>query len=177
MPRHVSSPIQNRRRAYMPLAAFQLTSKQWISLVSLLGVQLCAAFYLQGMAILAPAFALHYHLNALEVSALISIKAVGTVLGSLGIGISLDRIGGLHLSWIGLLPAMVLFAVTAGLVTSYPELLLSMLVMGMFLPVFSVAGRHAVTRDFPTELNGMLLGVLQSVIPLGGILAGALFPL
>ncbi len=157
--------------------ALKPTSSQWVSLIAFLTVQFLAAFYLQGMAILAPAFALTYHLNALQVSTLISVKAFGTVLGGLVLGASLDRINGRYLSWIGLLSALLLFAFTEGWIASYPVLLFSMLVLGMVLPVFSILGLYAITHDYPANQIGKLLGIRQSVIPLGGIVAGAAFPL
>ena len=154
-----------------------LTRKQWLALLSLLSVQVLAAFYLQGMAILAPAFALTYHLNVLQMSTLISAKALGSVLGGLAIGVGLDRFGGRRIAWIGLFSTLILFAIAGGMVNHYPELLLSMLLLGVVLPIFSVVGLYAITHDFPPQYAGMLLGFRQGVIPLGGIMAGALFPM
>ncbi|MCL5980766.1 MAG: MFS transporter [Gammaproteobacteria bacterium] len=154
-----------------------LTRKQWLALLSLLSIQVLAAFYLQGMAILAPAFALTYHLNVLQMSTLISAKALGSVLGGLAIGVGLDRFGGRRIAWIGLFSTLILFAIAGGMVNHYPDLLLSMLLLGMVLPIFSVVGLYAITHDFPPQYAGMLLGFRQGVIPLGGIMAGALFPM
>jgi Major Facilitator Superfamily. len=134
-----------------------LTRKQWLILLSLLIVQALAALYLQGMAILAPAFALTYHLNFLQVSTLISAKALGSVLGGLALGVGLDRVGGRRIVWIGLFSSVVLFAIAGGMVKNYPELLLSMLLLGMVLPIFSVVGLYAITHDFPPHNVGMLL--------------------
>ena len=154
-----------------------LTRKQWLALLSLLSIQVLAAFYLQGMAILAPAFALTYHLNVLQMSTLISAKALGSVLGGLALGVGLDRFGGRRIAWIGLFSTLILFAIAGGWVNHYPDLLLSMLLLGMVLPIFSVVGLYAITHDFPPQYAGMLLGFRQGVIPLGGIMAGALFPM
>lgn len=64
-----------------------------------------------------------------------------------------------------------------GIVKHYPELLLCMLFLGIVLPIFSVVALYAITHDFPTQYAGILLGFRQGVIPLGGIMAGALFPM
>jgi MFS family permease len=154
-----------------------LARKQWLALLLLLSVQVFAAFYLQGMAILAPAFALTYHLSVLQMSILISAKALGSVLGGLVLGVGLDRFGGRRVAWIGLLPTLILFAIAGGMVNHYPDLLLSMLLLGMALPIFSVVSLYAITHDFPPQYVGMILGFRQGVIPLGGIMAGALFPM
>ena len=158
----------------MPL---NLTLPHWLSLTALLVVQFLAAFYLQGMAILAPAFAAAYHLDAFQVSTLISVKAFGSVLGSLTLGAGLDRINSRHLPWIGLLSALLLFGFVKKWIVGYPVLLGSMLILGMVLPVFSILGLYAITHDYPAHQVGKLLGIRQSVIPLGGIVAGTMFPL
>ncbi len=160
-----------------PKVRVHLARQQWLALLSLLVVQVLAAFYLQGMAILAPAFARTYHLNVLQVSTLISAKALGSVLGGLALGVGLDRVGGRRVVWIGLFSVVVLFAIAGGMVKNYLELLLSMLLLGMVLPIFSVVSLYAITHDFPPDYIGMLLGARQGVIPLGGITAGALFPM
>ena len=154
-----------------------LTLPQWLSLAALLIVQFLAAFYLQGMAILAPAFAAAYHLDALQVSTLISVKAFGSVLGGLALGASLDRVNGRHLPWIGLLSALLLLGFAEKWIVGYSVLLGSMLILGMVIPVFSILGLYAITHDYPAHQVGKLLGICLSVIPLGGIVAGTVFPL
>lgn len=163
-----------RNRKSLPL---NLTLPQWLSIAALLIVQFLAAFYLQGMVILAPAFAAAYHLDALQVSTLISVKAFGSVLGGLALGASLDRINGRHLPWVGLLSALLLLGFAEKWIVGYFVLLVSMLILGMLLPVFSILGLYAITHDYPAHQVGKLLGIRQSVIPLGGIVAGTVFPL
>lgn len=98
-------------KLFMLKVQLHLTRKQWLALLLLLSVQIFAAFYLQGMAILAPAFALTYHLNGFEMSTLISVKALGSVLGGSVIGAGLDRVGGRHLAWFGVFATAILFMI------------------------------------------------------------------
>lgn len=153
-----------------------LPRKQRGILVALLAIQASVVFCMQGLAILTPAFLVTYHLTNSQGGTLVSAVAIGGVFGSVAIGAGLDWSRSYILARMGLLAALILFAIAGGIVRGYVELLLSLLLLGSVLPIFGITGLHAITRYYSAQYVGMLLGFRQGVILVGSIMAAALFP-
>jgi MFS family permease len=129
----------------------------------------------QGLATLAPFFQMEYNLSR----GMVGMVAVMANLGAFFIyalaGKAVDVFGeriiiGLGSISIGLISMGMIF------VKSFNLLLLSTLLMGVGLATATPGGSKAIKTWFAKEQRGMAMGIRQTGVPLGGMIAALVFP-
>lgn len=129
----------------------------------------------QGLPTLGPALRDTYGLSIAGLGALLSATSLGTALAVLGWGRMSDRWDERHVSAVGLLGMsaslfMAAFVSTAGLAIAI------FMVAGLFAAAPTVAIVKGLAREVPVQRLGLALGIRQSAVPLGGVVAGVLLP-
>jgi sugar phosphate permease len=133
-----------------------------------------SAVYL-GVAVLAPPLRDKYGLSLAEVGVVIASPGIGAMLTLLPWGLLVDRIGERIVSALGL--GLAAAALAGAAVASDAAALVTMLALAgaAGASVNSATGRAVMTWFDRTE-RGFALGVRQTAIPLGGVLAGLGLP-
>ena len=113
-------------------------------------------------------------LSAATVGLTISSFTAGRVLGSYAAGVTADRVGERRVLVIGGLATGALVAVAVTL--PLPGLLVMLLFAGVASAASTPAGGRLVLLAFPRTRRGFALGVRQTGIPIGGLIAAVLLP-
>jgi len=129
----------------------------------------------QGLPSLGPALRDTYGLSTAGLGALLSATSLGTAVAVLGCGRMSDRWDERHVSAVGLLGMSASLLVVAFVNTA--ELAIAiLLVVGLFAAAPTVAIVKGLARGVPVQRLGLALGIRQSAVPLGGVVAGVLLP-
>lgn len=129
-----------------------------------------------GLPALGPAVRDAYGLSLSQVGLAFAAVTVGTIVTSVPWGVLTDRIGERPVMALGLAGAAGALMVAA-LVSSYPALLLALLVAGMLGASATGASGRAVMGWFARDERGFALGMRQMALPLGGAIASVALPL
>lgn len=129
-----------------------------------------------GVPTLAPFFASTFALSAAQVGLMVSSLGVGRTLGVLPAGLLVDRIGENAVMVTAGVVGGVLFTL-AGLAPAWWTAAAALLLAGVFTGSAGPAGTKFIIGAFPAHRRGLPMGVRQSAIPLGGLLAAAALPL
>lgn len=125
---------------------------------------------------LAPYIRADLGLSLAAVGLLNTYMYIGTMLGSLPAGWLTDRFGSRTVMIAGTLSgaalALLIALFTHGQFSFIPFLFLVGLVVASSTP----AGSQAVAQSFPPERRGLVIGLRQMAVPLGGTLAAAILP-
>ena len=129
----------------------------------------------QGIPTLAGFFKRDLGLSASGAGLLVSAYFLGKILGSYAAGIAADRLGERRVLVLGgtAAAAFVALAAAAGPLALVFALLL---LAGVAGAAGTPAGGRLVLVAFPAERRGLALGIRQTGIPLGGIVAAAVLP-
>jgi MFS transporter, ACS family, hexuronate transporter len=129
-----------------------------------------------GVPTLAPFFASTFALSAGQVGLLVSSLGVGRTFGALPAGLLVDRIGETTVMVVAGVVSAGLFAL-AGLAPAWWGVAAALAVAGVFTGSAGPAGTKFIIGAFPPTRRGLPMGVRQSAIPLGGLLAAVALPL
>jgi MFS family permease len=145
------------------LLALALTSQLTVSIVQ------------WGGGALGPDLMHRYHLSAAGLGALLSAGAVGNALARIVAGGVIDRIGARRPLIAGGLVAGTALAV-GGLAAGAWTLGAALLVFGTAGAFVAIAGTVSVFHSFPAERRGTALGIRQTAVAGGGLVASVLLP-
>ncbi len=144
----------------------------WHVLLLALGAQVGISVIDQGIPTLAGFLKRDLELSAGGAGLLVSAYAFGKIVGSYAAGVAADRLGERRVLVLGGAGAATLVALAA---TAAPIglLFLLLLMAGIAGAAGTPAGGRLVLLAFPAERRGLALGIRQTGIPLGGLVAAA----
>ncbi|HKV46081.1 MAG TPA: MFS transporter, partial [bacterium] len=128
-----------------------------------------------GLPILAPYWRDAFHLSLAQVGVLLGAFDLGALLLFIPIGLLADRWGGAAILGAGALFTAAMTALTTR-AHGYWPLALLLAVAGLGYGSGQTAGTQAVAAAFGAGKRGIAMGVRQSGLPLGGLLAAILLP-
>jgi MFS family permease len=113
-------------------------------------------------------------LSASTAGLAVSSLAFGKIFGAYAAGVAADRVGERRVLVLGgfIAASLVALAAASPLALLFPVLVLA----GVAVSAGTPAGGRLVLLAFPPERRGLALGIRQTGIPLGGLLAAALLP-
>ena len=148
---------------------------RWAVLAAGTAAQTAFAALTVGLPVLAPELRDHYGLTLGQIGVVLSSVWLGTILTFLPWGLAADRIGERAVLGIGLGTCGVL-AAAAGFTSRYASLVLLLTLAGAAGASVNSASGRAVMRWFAPGERGLALGVRQTAIPAGALLAALLLP-
>jgi MFS family permease len=104
----------------------------------------------------------------------VSSFAIGKIFGAYAAGVAADRFGERRVLILGSFVAAALVAVAAA--TPFPAFTIFLLPAGMAGSASTPAGGRLVLLAFPRNRHGLALGIRQTGIPIGGVIAAAVLP-
>ncbi|RIH88018.1 putative MFS-type transporter [Meiothermus luteus] len=125
---------------------------------------------------LAPYIRADLGLSLTAVGLLNTFIYIGTMLGSLPSGWLTDRLGSRKVMVAGALIGAGLALAVALFVNSQWAFVPFLFLVGLVVASATPAGSQAVARSFPPERRGLVIGLRQMAVPLGGTLAAAVLP-
>ncbi|HEY6835612.1 MAG TPA: MFS transporter, partial [Gaiellaceae bacterium] len=128
-----------------------------------------------GLPVLAPAIRDAHSLSLLQVGVVLDALWVGTLLTLLPWGVLADRTGERLVLATGLV-ACAIALVAAGRAESFESLILLVGIAGAAGASVNAASGRAVMQWFPAAERGFALGVRQTAVPLGGLIAALILP-
>ena len=174
------SPVQDdpagARQAPSSFLSAHGSRYMWVVLALAVTTQTAGSVISQGIYTLVPfwksAFGLSPALASLAVSALNG----GQILSMLGLGRAIDRHGERLVLSLTLIAAALTAFAAAAFASTYPVLLLLILILGAFYASVQTGGTRAILRWFPPERRGLATGCRQAAVPLGTALAALILP-
>lgn len=128
------------------------------------------------LAVLAPALRDEYQLTLTQVGVVLAAEWIGLTLSMLPWGFAADRYGERWTLAAGLTGCAVCLA-GAAFAPSYESLVALLLLAGAFGGAVQSGSGRAVTSWFAREERGLALGVRQTAVPVGGLIAAVAIPL
>jgi MFS family permease len=125
---------------------------------------------------LAPFIRADLGLSLAAVGLLNTFIYLGTMLGSLPSGWLTDRLGSRTVMIVGTLAGAGLAVAVAVLAQSQWIFIPLLFLVGLVVASSTPAGAQAVALSFPPERRGLVIGLRQMAVPLGGALAAAILP-
>ena len=137
-------------------------------------VQTMTAMALVTVPVLTPEIAAALDIDTATVGLYQSVAFTGAALLALMSGSLVLRHGGVRVNQV----SVVLSAIGLGLAITgaVPVIALGAILAGMGYGLATPAASHVLARATPMERRGLVFSIKQSAVPLGGLVAGALFP-
>jgi MFS family permease len=144
------------------------------ALTAALVAQVAVSVSEQGLPVLTGFIKRDLALSAAVAGVLVGAVPAGKAIGSYAAGAAVDRIGERRVLALGamLFGALVLVATAA----PFAALLALLVVGGLFAATATPAGGKLVLLSFPVTRRGLAMGIRQTGIPLGGLVAALLLP-
>ena len=157
-----------------PAAARGISPAAWRLLGAALVSQVGVSVVEQGIPTLTGFIKASLGLSAAAAGATVASFTAGRVLGSYAAGVAADRLG----ERLVLVVGGVATGVVVGVAVSLPLglLVVGLVLAGMASAASTPAGGRLVLLAFPRNRRGLALGVRQTGVPIGGLLAAALLP-
>jgi sugar phosphate permease len=150
--------------------------RRWLVLAVGTFAQASQAAVLFGLAVLAPDLRDRYDLSLTQVGVLLGVSSIGAVLTLLPWGLAADQIGERVTGTVGLLGASAAMA-GAAYASDFAVLVLLLAIAGASGASINTATGRAVTSWFTRATRGFALGVRQTSVPIGGLVAAVGIPL
>ncbi len=138
-------------------------------------VQVTVSLILLGYPAVVPFVKDDLHLTLAQAGVFASIPGLGMLLGVMAAGWTVDRTGERRVLTLGGLATGAAAALPV-LAPSYPLLLAAIVVVGVGGATPTPAGARAVMVEFPRRQRGLAMGIRQTGVPLGGVLAALTLP-
>ena len=148
---------------------------RWAVLAAGTAAQTGAAIFGIGLPVIAPALQDEYGLSISEVGLLLAAPWIGGTLTLLPWGIAADRFGERAVLAVGLGGSAVVLAASA-YAQSFEDLMGLLAVAGAAGSSVQSASGRAVMHWFDADERGLALGIRQTSIPLGGLIAALTLP-
>ena len=149
---------------------------RWAVLAAGTAAQASMSAVFFGVPVLAPALRDEFDLTLSQVGIALSSLWIGPILTLLGWGLLADRFGERVVLATGLAACGALVA-AAGFASAFAVLVLLLLLSGAAGSSVNAASGRAVMHWFMPEERGFALGIRQTAIPLGGVVAALALPL
>ena len=159
------------------MPAMQATAAErspWTILGLAVGVQFGVSLVDQGVLTLTGFIKLDFGLSAFSAGLVVASFALGRIIGAYAAGVAADRLGEQRTLLVG------------GLATAGTVLMASLMPLPVFVPLMVMAGAagasatpaggRLVLLAFPRNRHGVALGIRQTGIPVGGLVAAATLP-
>ncbi|WP_136069363.1 MFS transporter [Modicisalibacter radicis] len=150
-------------------------SYRWWILTAAVTAQTTAAVSTQGIGVLGGFIQEDLQLSNASIGLLAGVLNVAPILGLLLAGEWLDRVGECLVIGIGAL-IMGLAMILSGFITTFSGLLICLFFVGVGYSTAQPGGTKAVFHWFPVRERGLAMGIRQAGLPLGGVVAAAIFP-
>jgi MFS family permease len=147
---------------------------RWRVLALALAAQCGISVIEQGIPTLTGFLKADLHLSAAAAGLAVSAFAFGKIFGAYAAGVAADRVGERRVLIVGGVGAALLVAVAAAVPS--PFIFVLLVAAGVAGAAGTPAGGRLVLNAFPRDRRGFALGIRQSGIPLGGLIAAALLP-
>jgi len=148
---------------------------RWTILALGTGAQTAYSAVFLGIPVLAPALQREYGLGLTQVGLAIAAANAGSVVTLLGWGLLADRAGERRVLAVGLAGCGAGLLVAA-FAPSFPVLLAALTVAGASGASVNAASGRAVMTWFAREQRGFALGIRQTALPIGGMIAALILP-
>lgn len=148
---------------------------RWAVLAAGTGAQASFSALTVGLAVLAPVLREEYDLTLGEVGLVLAAGWIGATVTLLPWGLAADRYGERVVLGVGLLGSAA-FVVGAAYATSFGSLLAFLMLAGAAGASVNSASGRAVMHWFDASERGLALGLRQTAIPLGGLVAALVVP-
>jgi sugar phosphate permease len=152
-----------------------LSRYRWLVLAAGTAAQTSFSAVIVGLPVLAPALRDAHSLSLVQVGVVLDSLWIGTLLTLLPWGLLADRVGERLVLGVGLVACAVAL-VAAGHAGSFGSLILLVGLAGAAGASVNAASGRAVMQWFPAAERGLALGVRQTAIPLGGLVAALVLP-
>jgi MFS family permease len=149
--------------------------RAWWLLGSAVWAQVTISVAELGVPTIAPYLKQSFGLSAAGVGLLVATINLGRIIGSIPAGRAVDRVGEELVMTIGGLGVAVFFAVAA-FVSGVVAVGASLVGAGIFAGSATPAGAKLVLDAFPPARRGLPMGIRQSAVPLGALIAALLLP-
>ncbi|MEX3623044.1 MFS transporter [Viridibacillus arvi] len=147
-------------------------TKWLIVLVATLS-QTAATFVTYGMGPIAAFYQIEWDLSALQTGFIVSAVNIGPIFSMIIFGYWMDKKGEKQIiGWGSIL--LGLSVLTLVFVNNYIILLLLLVLVGIWYGSAQTGGSTAIVKWFPDKHRGLALGIRQTGIPIGGVLASVL---
>ncbi|PSR22647.1 MAG: MFS transporter [Sulfobacillus acidophilus] len=133
------------------------------------------SFVQQGIVIMGVYFAVQYRLTLAQMGLVTTALSLGIMTSMVMMGAIADRAGPRRLLFVGT-GAMTASVLAMLLASRFDVLLVVLYVLGAMLAIVPAAGTKAVFTAFRDRPRGMVMGIRQTGVPIGALLAAALLP-
>jgi len=133
------------------------------------------SFVQQGIVVMGVFFATIYHLTLAQMGLVTTALSLGIMTSMVIMGAVVDRIGPRRLLFAGSV-LMSLLALGLLIVSGFYTLLILLYGLGVALAIAPASGTKAVFTAFQDRPRGMVMGIRQTGVPLGALLAASLLP-
>jgi MFS family permease len=133
------------------------------------------SFVQQGIVIMGVYFAVQYRLTLAQMGLVTTALSLGIMTSMVMMGAIADRAGPRRLLFVGTW-AMTLLSLVLLAVSRFDALLVVLYALGVVLAIVPAAGTKAVFTAFRGRPRGMVMGIRQTGVPIGALLAAALLP-
>ncbi len=134
-----------------------------------------ASFVQQGIVVMGIFFASQYRLSLAEMGLVTTALSLGITSSMVVMGAVADRVGPRRLLFYGTI-GMSLLSLALLRQSQFSALLLILFSLGVMLAAAPAAGTKAVFTAFRDGPRGMVMGIRQTGVPLGALLAASLLP-
>jgi MFS family permease len=169
-------PDAGNARAGRPLAAGAASRYRWLVLVAGTAAQTSFSAVLVGLPVLAPVLRDEFDLSLFRVGVVLDGLWVGALLTLLPWGLLADRVGERIVIGTGLAGCGTAL-IASGYAGSFEGLVILLGLAGAAGASVNSASGRAVMQWFPAAERGLALGVRQTAIPLGGLIAAVVLPM
>ena len=159
----------------MTIASPRVTRYRWTILALGTGAQTAYSAVFLGIPVLAPALQREYGLSLTRVGLAIAAANAGSVATLLGWGLLADRVGERSVLSAGLAGCGG-GLVVAAFAPSFPVLVLALSCAGASGASVNAASGRAVMTWFARDQRGFALGIRQTALPIGGMVAALVLP-
>ncbi len=133
------------------------------------------SFVQQGIVVMGVYFAVLYHLSLAQMGLVTTALSLGVMVSMVVMGAVADRYGPPRLLFWGAL-TMALLSLGLLIVSGFYGVLMVLFFLGMALAIAPASGTKAVFTAFQDRPRGMVMGIRQTGVPIGALLAASLLP-
>lgn len=152
----------------------RVASNAWLLLAGALFIQVGVSVVDQGLPALTGFIKTETGLSAAAAGLFVSSFVLGRCFGSYAAGVAADRLGERHVLIAGGSATGVLIIIAAA--TPIPGIFAALFVAGLASAVATPAGGRLVLASFPRTHQGFALGLRQTGVPIGGVIAAVILP-